>query len=382
MRGLTWVRLIFLGAVGLQVATVFLDERLVPYCGTVAMVALLAMSMASPPPLTVRWWTPPVALTGLILLTVAAFLADHRTGGFGWTTDVADGDGDSLRFGLPGSDSHVVEAVFLVVGAAALAAAVLGRVGRLLRRQHLPGALIGVIFVAAAAVMVVKPLFADDMVSPHPLLRALVIMPAGYVVAVSCLAANAALVSRAIPRQAAAGMLAVAALAMLGLTSLEEMDSLQPRFDRSAAAALEADAKRFVAGEPAERVFDIPPYLQKALWASEQPGLNAEESLTEFYRHLPPPSTPEEAYRRAVRIDKRRESGMVAVPHAPTWGNGDADWTRSRPALKATLIAVGLVALVSALFPASGAGPFRRYVTRPDRPEPHGGRDPRPPRTA
>ena len=85
MHAATWVRLTFVAATGLQVATIFLDHRLMPYCGTVAMAALLAMALSSPPP-AIRRWTHHAALVGLVVLTVVAYLADRRTSGYGWSS--------------------------------------------------------------------------------------------------------------------------------------------------------------------------------------------------------------------------------------------------------------------------------------------------------
>jgi hypothetical protein len=94
---LSSLRLTLLAAAGLRVAAVFLGYRLVPYRGT---IAVLAMALSSPRPAAVRRrWTHPVALARL---TLPAGAADHRTGGYGWSTQIAGGDRYAIRFGRPG----------------------------------------------------------------------------------------------------------------------------------------------------------------------------------------------------------------------------------------------------------------------------------------
>ncbi|MEU4156976.1 hypothetical protein [Actinoplanes sp. NPDC026670] len=134
------LRLTFFVAAGLQVATIYLDHRLVPYCGTVAMAALLALAWSAPAPAG-HPWTRPAAVAGLSLLTAAAALADHRAGGYGWAMEVAAGDGLATGSGAPGTAAAAIESLLVVAGGLAVVAAVLGRPGQPVRWWHLPGLL-------------------------------------------------------------------------------------------------------------------------------------------------------------------------------------------------------------------------------------------------
>ncbi|MEV6601883.1 hypothetical protein AB0M36_34255 [Actinoplanes sp. NPDC051346] len=76
---MTLIRFAFFASAGLQTTALFLDRRLVPYCGTFAMAALLAMALSSPNPAGVRRWTRHAAIAGLSLLTLIALLSGSRT---------------------------------------------------------------------------------------------------------------------------------------------------------------------------------------------------------------------------------------------------------------------------------------------------------------
>ncbi|MFD1374329.1 hypothetical protein [Actinoplanes sichuanensis] len=330
----------FVLAAGLQVAAVFFDYRLVPYCGAIAMSALFALAALSPAPAP-RRWTHHTALTGLALLTAAAFLADHRTGGFGWSTEVAGGDWGESRFKTPGS-ALVVEAVLVVAGAAALAAAVLGRVERLLKWRHLPGALIGLFFLALGVdVATSPPLFLGDDIPADPRIRLLVLMPVSLAIAALCVAANAALTTRGMLRPAAAGLLAIIALALIGFNCLSRIEPLQPTEDPVVAEQRRARTEETMAH------IDVDALL-RAADTSSRVRQDAQPEQEEF-GWLPPPTAPE-ARARALSQDVRRDSGIAAVPYPPSWSAGEADWTRARPAITTALILGGLVLLVMSLF--------------------------------
>ncbi|MFI5935197.1 hypothetical protein [Actinoplanes sp. NPDC051494] len=96
MPALDRIACVFLTTAGLQVAGLFLDRRLIPWAGTAAIAALLAVAWMSPalPGSGPRWsrWT---ALGGLALLTVTAGVVDARTDGYGWPAELTEGDAGS-----------------------------------------------------------------------------------------------------------------------------------------------------------------------------------------------------------------------------------------------------------------------------------------------
>ena len=370
-----WVRLTFLAAAGLQVATIFLDFRLMPYCGTIAMAALLAMALSSLGQAPARRRTRHPAVAGLTLLTVAALLADYRTGGYGWSTEVAGGDSFSTLFGRPGSGPQAVEAVLLLAGAAALAAAVLGGAERLLRWWHIPGMLIGLVVLAAAADRAIHPRLLFSLETRIDLrLRLLVFIPAALVIAVLLLATNAALASRGALRLAGAGLLAVVALASIGFRCLAEIEPLQPHSDpfvaeiqlKTTLPAIDMQALLAAAALSRSRAVTT--------FSGAPPIISSQEAEAKVNQNNFPLATSVAAWSRALAPDASRESGVEAVPYPPSWTGDGTDWARSRPALKATLIAAGLLALVMSLFPIpadpgpgripADPGPHRSRVTR------------------
>ncbi|GAB1642335.1 hypothetical protein [Krasilnikovia sp. MM14-A1259] len=368
-----WLRLVFLVAAGLQVATIFLDDKLVPYCGTIAVAALLAMALSSPSQALKRPWTRRSALAGLTMLTVAAALSDHRTGGYGWSTDVAGGNRYSIPFGTKSHGPHAVEAVLLVAGVAALAASVLGRAERLLRWWHIPGALLGLLNIAGFVDTALHPRVFDYQIPPDLRLRFLVLLPVGLVSAALWLAANVALASRGPLRLAGAGLLAVFALAVTGYQCLSVFEPIQARSDPVAEERRWEETWRPLDSETIKalalrrRADSDPAFLQggddsrraSATTFGAPTATSSEEFEAERLKHLGPRS-PEEARSQALAEDAHRESGIVAVPYPPSWTGDGTDWARSRPAINATFIAAGLVALVMALFQnQEGAGSRR-----------------------
>ncbi|GAB1644683.1 hypothetical protein KRMM14A1259_51060 [Krasilnikovia sp. MM14-A1259] len=343
MQATRWLRLGFFAAAGLQVTALFLDYRLAPYCGSFAMAALLAMGvadlvqlgplgLASPGP---RRWTRHAALAGLALLTLTAFLVDRRTGGYGWPAEFATGLGYDW--------ADMTEPALLTTGAAALAAAVLGRAGSLLRWRHVPAALLAVVFVLLIAAHVadpaVHPVKLDPWTRPPDLApRLLTLVPAAIVVAALGLAANAVLLAGGVRRQACAGIFAIMTLTMAGLNYMEDNHVMEPEFDF-------------------------------AVWQTYHPAEAAELRMPIRLSpaFLPPGPTPEDVKAVPSRgffgvgpgilvaPAPEEKSDITAVPGPPSWTlnpwEGDTDWARAFPALGATLLLAGLVALVTALFP-------------------------------
>ncbi|WP_143134185.1 hypothetical protein [Actinoplanes philippinensis] len=251
---------------------------------------------------------------------MAALLADFRTDGFGWPLWVAGGEFAWLAQGRART-SQVVEAVLLVTAAAMLAAAVLGRVGRLVRWRNLPGAVAGVAVLVGVAVTALHPEVPLDMIAPDIGLRLGVLMPVALGLATLCLAVGAALTSGARWRPAAVGLIAVGALAWTGFTSLSDMDPLQAQFSPAVELRWEATPLRSV----------------EMIWPADLNAWGATPSVVEN-----PGSWP---------TITEREPDVAAVQDLRSWPDLVRDLQDGWLAIKAALIAAGLAALVMSLFP-------------------------------
>jgi hypothetical protein len=330
------LRLTFLVATGFQVAAVYAGFPLAPYAGTVAMAALLALALTAPRPAT-RTWTHVAAAVGLTLLTMAALLVDQRTGGFGWPMELGGGEFARIRFDDDGGVRLVAEAVLLVVGAGALAAAVLGRVEGLFRRRILPGVVVGLVALAVAVDEVLYPesIFGSPIATDTGL-RLRVLMPAAVVIAVLWLAAYAALTPRVPLLPAAAGMLVVAALAWTGFAGLSGMDSLRvPEVPAEETVAYE-DRFRLEPRIPGS-VVRIEAYTR----SGEQPRPRAEDAGV-----LVDVSAVDEAVWWTSVDGWRAGIGPVPLPR-----EGERSRVDARGAVGTTLVAAGLAGLVMSLFP-------------------------------
>ncbi|WP_199517148.1 hypothetical protein [Nucisporomicrobium flavum] len=317
-----WLRLCFLAASGLQVAALFLDRRLVPYSGTVAMAALFALAASGPDPSDrldpdprgPRRWTHRAALTGLALLTLTAFLVDHRTGGYGWPAEFAAG------YGYHWAD--MTEPALLTAAGAALAAAVLGRTGSPWRWRNVPAALLAALYVFAVAEFMVRPRIISGWMRPPALVPQVpILLTAAVVVAALVMAANAALVSGRVRRQASAGVLAVVSMAMAGLGYISDNNVIAPTVDSAVWQKYQPDVPAY--GVSDARWSPPPDLAVLAAWAPA------------------PPAPPE------VR-------DIEAVAGPPSWTpavfDPETDWERAWPAVHATLLLAGLAALMMALF--------------------------------
>ncbi|MFC4070025.1 hypothetical protein [Actinoplanes subglobosus] len=334
MQRATWLPVVFLTAAGLQVATIYYDHPVVPYSGTLAMVALLALACSAPKRASVRPWSRRAALTGLTLLTAVALLADGREDGYGWPMAVAD-DSDTVAL--------LTEVLLSTAGAGALALAVLGRATRLFQRRNLPGVVAGLAVLATAAYIAKHPETPYDGMIPADIgLRLNVLMPVAAVGAALCLAANAAWTSAAALRPAAAGLLAAGVLSWAGFTGLSENDALQAQW-------------------PPGPQIRTEPYTGP-LWSdvsalTVSPGLSRADVLS-LIGNAPPPPPAEEDWWQAALTDweadiRHNENPLLSF-------EGYHDPRDSAAALEATVIAVGLAFLVLALFPPRRPGPYLR----------------------
>ncbi|MGE6955112.1 hypothetical protein, partial [Staphylococcus capitis] len=268
-------------------------------------------------------------------LTLTAFLVDRRSDGYGWPAEFAAGQGYSW--------ADMTEPALLTTGAAALAAAVLGRTGRLLRWRHVPAVLLAVIFVLLIAAHVadpaVHPVKLDPWTRPPDLApRLLTLLPVAIVVAVLGLAANAVLMSGGKRRQACAGIVAIMTLAMAGLNHMEDNHVMEPEFDYAV----------WQTYHPAEAAALRMPIRLSPTFLSPGPAPEDVEGV---------PSRGFFGIGPGILIAPAPEekSDIKAVSGPPSWTlnpwEGDTDWARALPALGATLLLTGLVALVMALFP-------------------------------
>ncbi|ROP32430.1 hypothetical protein EDD30_5370 [Couchioplanes caeruleus] len=332
---MTWVRFGFFAAAGLQIAALFLDRRLVPYCGTFAMAGLLAMALTSPNPAGTRRWTRHAAVGGLALLTLTAFLSDIYAAGYGWPVAFAGGDGGAA----------MLEPMVVAVGGAALAAAVLGRAGPLIRWRHVPAGLFALVLLVWIGDEALQPSVSDWEVPADVRVRFMVLIPIGLVIAALGLAINAGLVSRGGLRSAAAGLGVVTALALSGLSAVESNELLAPRFDEAAKRASEIS----IHGPRAT--------LESLVYIDSFTSAQADEFYAADINSWEVKPDNRYLYSADVRRpapEPEPDTGIEAVAGPPSgitnpW-EGGVDWTRSQPALEATLILTGLVALVTALF--------------------------------
>jgi len=302
-----WVWL-FLAATATTAAQLLLLRRVeIPFTGTVATGALLGLAATRRPSATREW-------AGLAALTLAAGLADSQPGGYGWPLS-------------PGERPAVI--VLLVAGVSLLAAAVLGRVARGLRRRRLwPAMVVAPLLILWLVLYVIDPDVGWREVRPSPLtLIAVLIVPVAAVILV-VLAVNAAFAAGRRSRMAAIGLLAVLALAnttagaATGLEVLHRRTSVPP-----ANAFLEISTR-------------IYPHDPSSAWRLQDQSAAPSFALDRRYpAYLATPT---------IAVAGPASSGEFCWCLNP-W-EGDLDWRGLLPAVLASLLLLGLAALTVWLF--------------------------------
>jgi len=329
VRTANWLLRAFVVAAAVQVSGLFLDRQLLPYSGTVALGALLAFAMASPSRPGARRWPRRAALASLALLALTAGLVDARTGGYGWPAEFAAGRGGS----------GLVEAGLLTAATAAVAAAVLGHAGRLLRWRHIPAVLVALLVLVPFGTMALDPVTMPGETPPNRALRGAVLLLPTLSIVLVCLAVSAALASRRLGRWAAAGLFPILVLAAGALLATSRNDLVSARDDPAAVKAWFVPGPTQIGIDHYEvaAVRADPGFLEAQVRAQADSNLNPSAIVT---RPAPPPE----------------RSDIPAVPGTPAWPTslwqGDIDWARSLPALWAELLLFGLVTLVTSLFRA------------------------------
>lgn len=310
----------FLAVAGLHVAGLFLDRRLLPYGGTLAIVMLMMVVLVRPPGTGRHLWSRRLAVAGLGLLAASAALVDTRTGGFGRPAGLtAEQDGQAL-----------VEITLLAASASVLAVAVLCQVGRLMRLRHLPSGVFGLIVLVILGGVALYPAVSPREKPPDLGLRTAVLILLAVAVILPVLAANAALFSRPALLLATAGLVPLLALTLSVLPMALRNDLISPQHD--------PDYRPSVTTERAQirietvRIGEAPLPPSSVVWTDRFPA--------------GPPARVVDAAEEDV--------GIAAVSGPPEWSGsiweGPIGWRRSVPALAAAAFLLGLAAFAGSLF--------------------------------
>lgn len=299
-------------------AGLYLDLQLMPYAGTLALTALLAFALTTPPAEPTRRWERRFGLLGLALLAFTAGLVDARTDGFGWPAE------------FPGGDdlNALAESGSLILAAGALTVAVLLH-SRLRPRWWHPPAAAGVVLAVWAFCERGWYSTSRDTVPDLKALGPVMALSIVIVLTLS-LVMTTTLASRGPMTRVGAGLFPVLVLALIALVPLPDNDLL----------------RKFHPEPPASVLGSYPGYRDTwRLYQSDEYGTPVYDP--DFIGALPRlgvlTSTSTEAPPKIADID--------AVDGSPFAGNSTPAWPRAKPAILAALLLLAMVALATSLFP-------------------------------
>lgn len=330
VRQSRWLWL-FVAFAMVQQAQLLLHLAVVPYAGTLAVVALLGYAASSDgfvPVASSAGFVPvatpagfvPIAtpggatrlagLGGLAALAVAAAVVDGRIGGDGWPVGF-------------GSSSGLVAALAVAAAVTAMSVAVLARVpARLPRRRLLPAALVTAVAVGLTAAAATSP------AQRYPVVVVAVLWLPLVALVMVAFAANAALASGRRLRAAGLGLLPVLVLALGALGAAAHSEILEPR-------------EHLVCGPTSG---DRPVAVRFCSTLSSDVVVRTELHQISSDRAASVYLAP------ALRFDPSPDAGPATGWNVDPW-QGGPDWSTLWPAIEAAALLVGLGVVVRAVFP-------------------------------
>ncbi|WP_203778329.1 hypothetical protein [Paractinoplanes rishiriensis] len=296
-----WI-LLFVTLAAVQAAQTLLHREIVPYTGTLATAALLALAASRHDG---RRGPGRRALAGLALLTLAALAVDHENDGYGWP----------LEFGGHGSP---LPPILVVAGVLLLAVALLSRVGAVRKVLLIPAGLL-----AAGVVLLIA-----EQAGPDPAAIRWLLVPAVAVILV-LFAVNAALAGGRRWRPAGWGLLPVLVLALGALGAFGTAEPV------TGGVQVHAELHELRA---CTRLTYVAPI-------GVQPTATCERAGPAYYDNS-------ERAASAVAVAVWPPAAAADPPPPISWDwQGDPDWSAVAAATAAAALLVGLAAFVRTLFP-------------------------------